>query len=256
MQVVLVANGCTDATVSAACAWGAWFRENGHALCIEHLDRANKVEALNLGDELARGRHRVYLDADIELSRRALAEMQYEFEVGGASLCAPICEIRRPHSLVTRAYVAVWKRLPYFSRGIIGCGVYAVSFEGRRRWDRFPALIADDKFVRLLFEDSERAITQGARFTIRLPEGFVELCNVRARWCAGNRELAARHPEMVRADARCYGQAMLWALVRPWYWPACAIFALVYVIADTRARIRWRTGNAHWERAESIREST
>lgn len=255
IQVLVVANGCSEATASVANAWIPWFCKNGHVLGVAQLAHANKIEALNRGDELALGRHRLYLDADIVLSRYALAEMLREFEERGVSLCAPICELERPRSWVTRCYAAVWKSLPYFKNGIIGCGVYAVSEAGRRRWGQFPALIADDKYVRLLFGDSERSITASASFTVRLPEGFVELSNVRARWSAGNRELAAKHPEMVRADSRCYGESILWALLHPWYWPACLVFTTVYVAADLRARIRWRAGNSHWERAESIRES-
>jgi hypothetical protein len=47
-----------------------------------------------------------------------------------------------------------------------GCGCYAVSSEGRRRWTMFPDLISDDKFVRLYFSEREQRVIDSTWFHV------------------------------------------------------------------------------------------
>lgn len=254
VEVVVVANGCSDNTVAVASSWKSRFAEFGWSLHVLEIEPASKIAALNAGDRLADEHDRIYLDADVILSDNAVAEIAEIFSAEPKiGVCAPICFIEEPHSYVSRAYKAVWSKLPYFRDGVIGCGCYAVSGRGRTRWDAFPGLIADDKFVRLQFEAAERTTTKTSYFTIHLPEGFRELSNVRTRWSAGNRELLEMFPDLKAKDARRHGSSAKLLLSNPKLWLPGLVFIAIYIVAELRARKRWRLGTSVWERAESVR---
>lgn len=84
----------------------------------------------------------------------------------------------------------------------MGCGAYGVSFAGRKRWGSFPALISDDRYVRLHFAEQEQRVRPTSHFIISFPEGAKDLFAVRDRWCRGNRQLARAHPSLHAQDAR------------------------------------------------------
>ena len=99
-------------------------------------------------------------------------------------------------SAVSRAYGRIWVRLPYMLEGVQGCGVYAVSAEGRARWGEFPDIISDDTFVRVQFKSGER-VGVPAPYSWPLPEGFRNLVRVRRRADAGIGEIYRDYPELV-----------------------------------------------------------
>lgn len=59
-------------------------------------------------------------------------------------------------SWVTRAYARFWQQLPFASSDAPDFGVFAVKAAGRARWGRFPDIISNDTYVRLLFAPRER----------------------------------------------------------------------------------------------------
>ena len=87
---------------------------------------------------------------------------QMKMEYGGASW-------------LVRAYYDVWQQLPYVKEGLIGVGVYALSREGRLRFDKFPTVIADDRYVRALFDEHERSVVTHCISLVRAP-ATVETC--------------------------------------------------------------------------------
>ena len=128
----------------------------------------------------------------------------------------------RGSSLAVRAYYRVWMRLPYVREGMIGVGVYALSEDGRRRFGEFPEVIADDGYVRTLFDASERVRVDDAPVRVYAPEGFSDLVRIKTRSRLGRYELRQRFPDLVAREraTKSYRNAMWTIVVRPWLWPA------------------------------------
>jgi glycosyltransferase involved in cell wall biosynthesis len=63
LEVVVVCNGCTDATATVA--------RSVAGVEVVEIAEASKIAALRVGDERTRTFPRIYLDADVELSGRA-----------------------------------------------------------------------------------------------------------------------------------------------------------------------------------------
>ncbi|MCK5898340.1 MAG: glycosyltransferase, partial [Methylococcales bacterium] len=68
LQIIVVCNHCQDKTADKVRAF------NADIICLE-TEIGSKTNALNLGDEVAIFYPRIYLDADIVLSKNAIREM-------------------------------------------------------------------------------------------------------------------------------------------------------------------------------------
>lgn len=255
MRVIVAANGCDDETVAVAMGFRRAFDAAGHELEVIETPAASKPGALNAADSAApAGAPRMYLDADVVLSAGAVAEVHRVLTGGGrVHLCAPRLRVAPARSRWTRGYATIWSRLPYIRDDVVGCGCYAVSAAGRRRWREFPAIVSDDKFVRLHFEAHERRVATDAFFMIQMPEGLRELIAVRGRWCRGNVELAERFPVLEARDRGRYLSMLRWVLGRPDLWHHLAVFLLVFLAGHLAAFCRRRKGLDVWERADRAR---
>ena len=195
VQVIVVANGCTDNTVSEARAMTPAFDEKSWQLKVHDLKEGSKILALNTGDATARYDRRIYLDADVRVSRDLVAEV--------AEVLArpePVYASGRPvvptaKSFISRRYARFWEKLPFIARGVPGCGVFAVNGPGRARWGEFPQIISDDTFVRWHFTPDER---HGVPATYDWPviEGFANLVRVRRRQNDGLAEAERLFPDL------------------------------------------------------------
>jgi glycosyltransferase involved in cell wall biosynthesis len=248
-QVIVVANGCSDDT--ARVARRAWDRVD-----VVETDIPSKSNALNLGDAKATGFPRFYMDADIELSRDAISIMSSRMIETGALAAAPAMEMRfSDTSWPVRAYYRVWQELPYVKEGMIGLGIYALSEEGRRRFGRFPSIIADDGYVRRLFKPHERICVEECRSIVTAPSTLWGLIKIKTRSRLGRYELSEEFPELSQNEPKDYVGA-IWELVRrPATWPALVVYVGVNLIARLRAtRMHRRRAHDVWERDDSSRQ--
>lgn len=240
LDVVVVANGCTDRTAEVA-------RAHPWVTVVEH-PVGSKVEALNAGDAVARGAARIYLDADVKVSEEGLGDV-VRLVTGDAPLvCAPrVAYELTGCSWPVRAYYRVQALVPATRDGVVGHGLYAVSAAGRRRFERFPHLHADDLFVSSRFAEHERLRAAGEVW-VWPPRDLGSLVRVRTRVARGNAAAASGDAAGAQGPARTTRQTVraLAALVlgRPLLLVDLVVFGAVAVTARLRARAMRR--DAGW----------
>jgi glycosyltransferase involved in cell wall biosynthesis len=254
VEIIVAANGCNDNTAIRARQLVDEANAHNMRLLVLECAKGSKPLALNAADSRATGRVRIYLDADIRIGSNVLEEVFGVLTSGDAMLCAPTLRVAESKSSFTHAYASVWSRLPVVRNEVIGCGFYAVNAAGRARWDSFPNLISDDKFVRLHFKGKERAIIPQAEFVVQMPEGFRELVSVRGRWCRGNRDLARAFPNLVCNEPNRIVEAARLIIGTPALWTAAPSFVLTFVLGELLALWRHRRGIRIWERASRARQ--
>jgi glycosyltransferase involved in cell wall biosynthesis len=242
LDVVVVANGCTDGTAAVA-------RAALPSARVFELAEASKVAALERGDAAARGDVRVYVDADVEVGAAALHAVAAALRAGTGVLCAAprIAVAWRDAPWFVRAFYRTFLALPYAGDDLVGNGVYALSAEGRRRFGSFPDITADDLFVRNLFTGEERATVAGAEFVVHPPRTLRGLLAMRQRAYRGNREYRERFTS--RADGtRDLPRLARLAARRP-------VDVTVYLAVNVAARVqlRLRRTAVRWERDDSAR---
>jgi glycosyltransferase involved in cell wall biosynthesis len=244
VEVIVVANGCTDATADEARAAAPAFAARGWRLRVLDLPAGGKTGALNAGDGAAAGDIRVYVDADIHVSPGLLAGLAGALDRAEAAHAGGDPGVRPGPSLATRLYARFWLRLPFITDGVPGNGVYAVNAAGRARWGAFPDIVADDSFVRLQFAPGERHRVR-AGYTFPMPEGFARLVRVRRRQDRGGADLAARFPDLAaRAGRTAPGPARLLrlALADPAGFAVYAAVALAVRLPVLRDAAAWSRG--------------
>jgi acetyltransferase-like isoleucine patch superfamily enzyme len=245
-EIITVCNGCRDRTADVA-------RSFGPDVTVIETEVASKYLALRAGDERASAFPRFYIDADIVTHTQALRDVAAVLARGEVLVAAPRVRIdltRRPWYV--RSYYRLWTSLPYFEKGMVGTGFYALSEAGRGRFAEFPDLIADDQFVLSSFDETERGSVDSAEFVVAAPRTFRGLINMRTRVYTGNRQLHQRFGVGAQPGGRsawigvvCRQHALL---------SSVPVFLLVGAIADARSRRQTRREDfTTWGRDASIR---
>ncbi|MGF1456544.1 MAG: glycosyltransferase [Alphaproteobacteria bacterium] len=201
LEVIVVANGCTDNTGAIVRQFAGMAESQGWHLQLLELDTAGKLTALNAGDAAATGTVRLYVDADVTVEPALVAQLWRALDRPEPAYGSGTITVLPGRSLATRIYGRVWSRLPFMTDDVPGCGVYAVNAAGRARWGDFPSIINDDAFVRLHFTPEER-IAVPARFFWPLPEGLENLRKVRRRVDAGSAELQKKFPSLIANEGK------------------------------------------------------
>lgn len=248
MQVVVACNGCSDRTAEVA-------RKFGNRVTVVETDVASKVHALNLADEVAEGYPRIYMDADVVLTPRDIDEISRTLEQGPILAAAPRMEMDLSQSSwAVRAYYRVWMSLPYTKKGMMGVGVYALSRDGRARFERFPDIIADDGYIRVLFKPHERTSISQAKSTVTAPTTLAGLIKIKTRSRLGGYQMAQRFPELLQNDDKDYGSAAWDVLKQPSLWACVPVYLYVNLVAKRRAKKQLQSLEKYvWERDESSR---
>lgn len=221
LEVVVVCNGCTDATAAVA-------TEVPGVEVIE-LEEASKVAALRAGDARASTFPRIYLDADVELAGPAAVALAHALETTEPRVAGVRAEV----DLSTSTRPVCWfygfrQRLTVFQDGVIGAGVYAMNAAGRARFATWPDVLGDDQFVLRLFERDERVTLEEYRSRVGAPPDLGSLVRRGVRVRRGNSALdhgAAGAPST--APSTGVVAALRSCLLQPASWPHLATWVVV-----------------------------
>jgi glycosyltransferase involved in cell wall biosynthesis len=251
-EVIVVANGCSDATVAEA--------KRRKVRVIELAD-SGKAQALNVADAAASRFPRLYLDADMVLSADDIRKLSESLHSGrGILVCAPKRKIelaKRP--IAVRAFFRIQQRLPVYENGLVGRGAVMVSKAGRARFAQFPDETADDLFLDALFGPNERMIVDGVACNIEVPYTTKDLLRRIVRVRRGNIRLRKTElttsntdqpaPQVRRSDRWSWLRDVV--VPHPKLAPAGLVYAALTLIAEWQAH---RSINQHaWGRDESTR---
>jgi hypothetical protein len=232
LEIVVVANGCRDATVAIA-------REFGPPIRVVEIAEASKIAALEAGDAEATAFPRAYVDADVVVDVATLLALADVLDApGGPAVASPTLEVDTTSaSWPVRQHYRIWGLTDYRLAGHIGSGIYAMSEAGRARFGDWPPVIADDRFVQQLFLPSERATLDGHVFTVRSARSIGAHLRRSTRIARGNLELPGdlQHAAMPSAARR--GSGLLRRVARrPALWPAFAVYCVTSTVPERRAR--------------------
>lgn len=251
LQIIVVANGCSDDTAAKARAFAA---KTGGPIEVVDTPVGGKANALNLGDRAAKFFPRAYLDGDTKVSPDALQKVAEALSQPPCHLAAPTAErIYNGRNPFLRGYYNLWGSLPYVANAIQGSGFYAINETLHARFTEFPPITNDDKFIRDLATDAERRVIPGCHTFIQMPATFADLIKVKTRWSYGAMELAATRPDLLKNDHQRRG---LWRhlLTHPQFWLHVPTFFAISFIANRAAKKRLAQKHpVRWERDDSTR---
>lgn len=237
VEIIVAANACKDMTVAEAQARAPRAAERGWRIVVLDLTEGGKTLALNAGDRVARGAMRVYLDADVICGADLFGQLRVVLARPEPVYATGALQVAWAASWVTRQYAAVWVRLPFVRSGAVGAGLFAVNGAGRARWDRFPAIISDDTFVRLQFSPAER-VEVDASYQWPMVEGLRALIRVRRRQDAGVAQVHLLYPQLRNNEGkRPFGVMELFGLCL-----SAPIGFLVYAFVHVVVRLGPQSG--------------
>jgi glycosyltransferase involved in cell wall biosynthesis len=197
VRVLVVANGCTDATADRVRAL------DDPRVDVVEIAEGGKARAVREGLAHAEGADVVaVVDADVVLSEDVLPALAAALRGDEPRIAAPGLSLDvAGSSVLVRRYHRAWSREPHVRTGDIGArGIYAVNQAGLQRLLTMPDIVADDGWARARFAPGERVVTGGTS-TVRPPRTMRAQVRRRARVLAGNRELRAVLPPSERPKA-------------------------------------------------------
>jgi glycosyltransferase involved in cell wall biosynthesis len=247
LDIVVVCNGCSDDTADVA-------RSFGSLVTVVETDVASKPNALNLGDEVACSFPRIYIDGDILVDRDTVMALSEAIQSGEVPAAGVAPEIDTSGcSAGVKAYYRVKDKLPSAREGIAGSGLYALSEAGRMRFGKFPDIVADDLFVRLLFKPIERKTVPGRHSVVFAAKNVNALMIQRTRSCFGSGQIAKLYPELLGNNVEHNNSALVAMAKNPAFWPQLAVYVYVTFRARLRARRMLKEAGYVWEREQTSR---
>ncbi len=248
LEILVVCNGCSDDTAEVA-------RRFGEPVKVLESEIPSKNAALNLGNRTATSYPRFFVDADIVMPLDSIRKVAEALRGGKIHGAAPRIRVDlEAASWPVRAYYDIWLRTPYVQEGMLGSGVYAISEEGGSRFTEFPDIIADDGFVRLLFEPEERLSVDGTWFLMTPPRTLRSLIHINVRRRVGLYEMAEIHPETTRSEAATQRGELYGLFAKPNLWPGLAVYLYAKVVCMAIYWWKARQGRQkEWNRDDTSR---
>lgn len=244
LEVVVVANGCTDRTAEVA-------RRNGVSVLETPLP--SKVRALALGDASVKTFPRLYVDGDVVLTRHDVEQLCAGLD-SHVHAVAPERDISfEGCSFLVRSYYAVWRRLPGVREELYGRGVLAVDEEGWKKICQWPEVLSDDLFIAMSFSLDERQVVRSAKVVIVPPRRYRDLLLRRIRIASGNALLARGNGPQLRGSGASIGTLARMTWRDPRLIPSALVFTATTLIARVIGILMRKRNGVAWLRDESSR---
>ena len=251
VDLIVVANGCTDGTAARA-------REFGAAVRVLEIPEASKIKALNAGSRAVDAYPVAFVDADVSVAGSDLLALAELLTSTGAEVASPTLRVLPSRSWWVRQYYRVWALTDYRTSGHIGSGIYMLSEAGRARFDEFPDVIADDLFVQRLFAPEERCVADTLTFSVTAPGSLATLVRRNTRIAAGNSQIARVFPDLAPPPPSAGARSLVRRVARrPWLWPGFVVYSVVHVVTHRRARrLTADDRPISWNRDETTRKGS
>lgn len=244
IEVVVIANGCTDTTAEIARGYEAQAVAKGWRLIVLDLEQGGKLNAWNAGEDAASGEVLIYLDADVHVSPPLIGQIAEVLRTDLPRYASGVPKVTvSGDDALTRYYTRFWLTTPFMVHGVPGFGVFAMNRAGRARWGKWPDIISDDTFARLNFKPDERLRVSG-EYDWPMIEGFARLVQVRRRQDVGVAEIEERYPALMTNDDNHDQTVPLWrrALADPVAFVAFISVRLAIKLPVLRSGNRWVRG--------------
>jgi len=238
LDVIVVANGCTDETAAVA---------RRHRARVLELAEGSKTAALRAGDDAADTWPRFYIDADVEVAGDDLVTLAATLSTGHPAVAPSLRLDTSNSSRLVAAYHRIWIALPSVQRSLAGRGCFGMTEAGRERWGDWPDLTADDQFANQRFADDEKVIHPEVFTLVRPPSTVRGLINRKRRSHRGNADIEAGGGAAVTSSTAWIG------VVRrnPRLIPDVPIYVTITLVVRVLALIDSRRGATAWRTDDS-----
>jgi len=245
-EIIVICNGCDDDTANIVRSI------DKKIICLE-TNSKSKTNAINLGEKQAHYFPRIYLDADVILSLEAVYALCDKLAEGYLAASPMVKMNLTSCTYVVKSYYEIWLSLPYCKKGMIGAGVYALSEKGRKRFELFPDIIADDEYVRQHFRENERTKLNDYYSLVNAPKSLSGLIKIKTRSRLGGYQLRKKYPDLVNNNKNDYKSVMKQYILKIHAWPKFVIYLFVNIYSRIRAKKLLTSGNLSWERDDTSR---
>jgi len=245
VDVVVVANGCSDSTAEVA-------RRVAPSATVVEIDQASKPAALRTGERHAKRLPRLFIDGDVEVTARAVQDTLAALNGGAVAARPPFVYDAAAATWLVRSYYRARTAMPSLHKHAWGAGVYGLSEAARNRFGEFPDLVGDDLWVDRLLAPGELEVVDTDPVRVSTPRDAPSLLRVlrraqRAKGEAAGPE-APRNPPTEFSAARDLRAVVGRGATGPFD-------ALVYSCFALTARALARRRTTGWERDDSSREA-
>jgi len=181
--LIVACNGCSDNTAKLVKAYP-------DVICL-NIDKPSKTNALNEAEKHISSYPIFYLDADTQLQAGAIQTITQRLaDNAHLKLVAPMPNINvSQSSWLVKQYYKTWLSLPYIQSGVIATCSFIVTEAGRKRFDHFPDVINDDRFIHCQFKADEISNISGTEIYIQAPRSVYSLIKIKTRARLGNMQL-------------------------------------------------------------------
>ncbi len=247
IEVIVIANGCTDDTCEVA-------KRICPAARVITIDKASKIIALNAGARYRNGRSVVCLDADISISDAQLRLLVRPLLLGRAELSfGQMHPDLTRSSLLVRSFYRGWQLNPYFDNGKVG-GVIALSNALADDIFPLPPFISDDEYISRFAAKYRKLHVPEASFRVVAPATIKNLVAIRRRSRRGTAALEREGFKTERStNSAGYFQTLARALKQPARLPDVFVYGTVSLWARLTLLMESRHRQATWERDLSSR---
>lgn len=234
LDVLVVANACTDETAAAASRPG---------VRVLRTAVPGKANAIRMGDTHCRTFPRLYLDADVELDLDSVRALVAAARQPGVLACspAPRWELTGVGPVARRVH-KVHDALIAPHRALAGVGAYLLTEQGHERAFPLPDVVSDDGWVHRSFAPQERLVVTRAHSLVRPARTVAAHLRRRVRVRQGNRQLDALG--RTAAEGRLRLGSLRSLVTTRVVGPLDAACYLVVMVADKALARRRHTGSA------------